>query len=376
VSRDHAADVAIYAPNAAPLYLEGGGRVAGAERQAGFLAAALAADGLRVRHIIRPMPERRLRDDGPVEPIVLDLDPDDRGVARYRGIVSTLRAADARVYIQACASHETGIVGAWSRLHGRRFVFQSTHDADFVTDVATLRMTAGGLYLRRVMFQYRIGLIAADRVVVLTEAQRELARRAFGIDDAVFVPYFAEVPPQHVGGQREAFLWVGGLIEGKDPLAYLELARRIPEARFWMVGTDRFGSDEVAARVRSEAPNVENLELFPPMSSDDILGLYERAVAVVSTSVIEGFPNVFLEGWARGCPVLSLRVDPDRVIETHGLGTICHGSFDELAAATRRLWAERETIDPKPYRAYVERFHDPDAVAAKWVALVRELLDA
>jgi glycosyltransferase involved in cell wall biosynthesis len=374
VSRQRTADVAIYSPNATPLYLEGGGRLAGAERQAGYLARALAAEGLRVRHIVKPIPDRRVVEDGPVEPIVLDLDPDDRRLSRYRGIVSTLAAADARLYIQICASHETGIVGVWSRLHRRRFVFNSTHDGDFVTDAAILRITSGGLYLRRMMFQYRIGLMAADRVVVLTDAQRELARN-LGVDDAVFVPLFAEVPPEPVNGSHEAFLWVGGLIGGKDPLAYLELARRVPEAQFWMVGTDRFGSEEVAARVRSEAPTVPNLRMFPPMTGDEILGMYKRAVAVVSTSVIEGFPNVFLESWARGRPVLSLRLDPDRVIENHGLGAVCNGSLDELAATARRLWAEREDIDPEPYRAYVEHFHDPGKVGAQWAALVRELLD-
>jgi glycosyltransferase involved in cell wall biosynthesis len=209
-----------------------------------------------------------------------------------------------------------------------------------------------------------------------SETQSRLARQTFDIDDALVIPYFAEVPPRVEAGPREAFLWIGGLVEVKDPLAYLELARRVPEARFLMVGTDRRTGSEVAARLRAEVPSVPNVELLPPMSAEEILTLYDRAVAVVSTSVLEGFPNVFLEGWARGVPALSLRVDPDHVIETHALGTVCNGSLDELATAARRLWADRESIDPEPYRAYVVRFHDPAAVAAQWVSLVSELLGA
>jgi hypothetical protein len=374
VSREHGADVAIYLPRASPLYIEGG-HVAGAERQSGYLAQALAGDGLRVRHIVNPVPGREVRAEGPVEPVVLHIDLEDRHLSRYRGIFSTLKAVDARLYIQICAGHETGVVGAWARTHGRRFVFQSTHDADFITDPATSRTTGSGLEYRRIMAQYRIGLLAAERLVVMTDVQRVLARQTFGIEDALVIPYFAEMPSRAPLGPRDAFLWIGGLVEVKDPLSYLELARRVPEARFRMVGTDRRTGREVAARLRAEVQDVPNVELLPAMSSEEILTLYERAVAVVSTSFLEGFPNVFLEGWARGAPALSLRVDPDGVFERHGLGTACNGSLEALAAAARQMWSERDTVDPELYRGYVRRFHDPAVVGAQWVALVRELLD-
>ena len=45
------------------------------------------------------------------------------------------------------------------------------------------------------MAQYRIGLLGRRPVVVMTKQERELARTAFGIDDAVVIPYFGEVPP-------------------------------------------------------------------------------------------------------------------------------------------------------------------------------------
>lgn len=377
MSREHACDVAIFAPRASGLYVDGGGRVAGAERQAGYLGNALAARGLRVRHIIHPITGgRRLRDDtGPVEPFVMHADRGDRRLARYRGILSALAAVDARLYVQVCASYETGVVGAWSRLHRRPFIFRSSSDADFTKDAATARMTEWGLELRRARLLYRIGLSAADRIVVMTETARELAREVFGIDDARLIRLFAEVPPEPVPSSREAFLWVGGLINVKNPFAYLELARRVPEATFWMVGAERFTGQEVVARVRAEAPSIPNLTLLPSMSADEILTLYDRAVAVVSTSFVEGFGNVLLESWARGVPVLSLRYDPDGVIERHELGAVCHGSLDELAEAARRLWADHQTIEPRRYRAYVERFHDPAVVGAQWNALVSELLD-
>ena len=116
-----------------------------------------------------------------------------------------------------------------------------------------------------------------------------------------------------------------------------------------------------------------NLRLLPRLGRDDVLSLYGRAVAVVNTSWIEGFPNTFLEGWARGIPALSLRVDPDGVIERNALGAVAHGSLDRMEAAVRELWDARDSIDPAPLQGYVARFHDPKVIGSEWAALIQEL---
>jgi glycosyltransferase involved in cell wall biosynthesis len=142
-----------------------------------------------------------------------------------------------------------------------------------------------------------------------------------------------------------------------------------------MVAADRGEAwAALAAEVAAAAETTPNLHLLPTTAPGEVLALYPRAVAIVSTSHFEGFPNTFLEAWAHGTPALSLRVDPDRVIERHGLGAACGGSLDELAAAARRFWTERRRSTGDHLRAYVERVHHPAVVGREWATLVEELL--
>ena len=367
------ADVAVYSPFAAPFYAESGGTTGGAELQSYHLARALAGAGLRVRHVIAPEERLHVPKDG-VELVSLGPGYGAGRLARRRAIVSALQAADARVFVQRSAGFETGMVGAFARAKRRRFVFSSSSTADFACDLEIARQAGTSLDHWPSRLQYRLGLRCASTIVVQTNEQRELARTKLGIETDV-IPSFAEVVELDPRA-REAFLWVGAFIEIKDPLAYVELARRVPEARFWMLAIDRGELwRELVARVTDEAARLPNLELLTTRPREEVLSLYARSIALVNTSRVEGFPNTFLEAWACGTPALSLRVDPDGTIMNNGLGTVAGGSMERLAEAARTRWARRDAPQDEAVRAYVRRTHHPQVVGRQWVDLIRRLLD-
>jgi glycosyltransferase involved in cell wall biosynthesis len=368
--RQPRADVAVYAPLAWPLYEREPRAVGGAEVQSAYIARALAADGLRVRHVVAAADGVSERDG--VEVVRLPATYASGGIARRRAVLDGLRRAHARVYVQRSAGFETGVVALYARAAQRRSIFSSSSQADFDLRPETRDVAGAAMDHWPTRLQYRLGLRLVDRVVVQTEAQLELACRR-GVEARVIRSFCPRVPKRE--GQREFFLWIGGLGDVKDPLNYAELARVVPEAAFAMVATERTeGSSPLGRTLRERAESIPNLRLLPPQGREEIFGLYARAVAVVNTSLLEGFPNTFLEGWASGAPALSLHVDPDSVIERNGLGVACRGSFDAFAAAARRLWADRAAFDGDHLRRYTSRFHDPAVVGAEWAALVRELI--
>jgi glycosyltransferase involved in cell wall biosynthesis len=366
-----AVDVVVYAANAGPFY-GGGGLPGGAELQSVYIARALASAGLRVRHVVADAEISRTPEG--VEVFRLPPSYAEPGISRRLAIVQGLRRSDARLYIQRTAGIETGFAGVYARLTGRRFVFSSSHDAEFVRDTELLWQQGGGLDSWSARTQARIGMRCAHAIVVQTEHQAELARRSLGRRTHVISSFCELGDPRPES--RDVFLWIGGFLGSKDPHALLDLAERLPAARYVMVARERTGWEQLAASVRERAARLPNVELVPPRPRDELLGLYRRALAVVSTSLAEGFSNVFLEGWARGVPTLSLHVDPDGVITRHGLGAVADGSIDELEAVSRRYLEDPTTAEragDAAYR-YVQETHAPDVVGGVWAALVEKLL--
>jgi hypothetical protein len=95
----------------------------------------------------------------------------------------------------------------------------------------------------------------------------------------------------------------------------------------------------------------------------------------VSTSEQEGLPNVFLEGWSRGVPVLTLSFDPDGMVARHGLGSCAGGDAGRFHDEARRLWRDRDDQAELAERciAYVRAEHGEDVVADRWLQTVERV---
>jgi glycosyltransferase involved in cell wall biosynthesis len=96
---------------------------------------------------------------------------------------------------------------------------------------------------------------------------------------------------------------------------------------------------------------------------------------VVNTSRVEGFPNTFIQAWARLVPVISLTVDPDGVIEKQRLG-FRSGDFSQLVSHTRTLIRDQNLAEEmgRNGRLYGEKEHDLAENAHKLDQLLRQLV--
>ena len=273
-----------------------------------------------------------------------------------------LTANPSNVIVQRCANIHAAPIALLARVLRRRFVFASSGVHDFDRS----------LWKSSHWWLFQLGVRLADQVVVQTVEQVQLCRERFD-RQPVLIPSIAE-PAQTRRMHPEAFLWIGRVSSHKQPRAYVELARRVPEARFRMIPVPAADHEEGVdvAELERLATHVPNLELCPPQQRHELGELYDSAIAVVSTSVSEGMPNVFLEGWSRGVPALAMAHDPDGVIARERLGGFAAGSPSRLAELARALWTTRHDHPDlaRRCRLYVAREHALEDAASRWIKVL------
>jgi glycosyltransferase involved in cell wall biosynthesis len=278
--------------------------VGGAEVQQSIIAPALAARGFRVSMVALDygQPDRAVAQGVTVHkmyrpdeglPVVRFVHP------RLTKLWKALKEVDADIYYQRSAAAVTGLIAAFCRANGKRSIYAGASDVDFIPPHPDIRFARD-----RWLFEY--GVRNVDRLFVQNGTQLELARANFG-RDSVQVPNCYSPPPGACADRNGYVLWVATMRAQKRPEILLEIAQRLPEYRFVMIGgsdPDRKGQEYVRA-VREKIATLPNVQYrgFIPFEQAD--RLFDGARLVLSTSGYEGFPNVFLQAWARGVPTVA-----------------------------------------------------------------------
>ena len=285
---------------------------------------------------------------------------------KWTHLAAAMRRANADVYYQRTCGIESGQVAMWCRRHGRRFVFGVGSDADCDKALATLACPVERWF-------YRYALRHADAIIAQTDSQRRLLSENFGLRSTV-IPSCRPLPVQSDSRPQAPprILWVGRFSPIKRPEWCLDLAERRGDLAFDIVGA---GNEDTpyARSIGQRASRLPNITLHGYVPYERIGSFYDGATVLLSTSLYEGFPNIFLEAWSHARPVVGT-VDPDGVVSSHGLGIVA-GNLDGLDAGITRLLA-----DPACWmqaaqggRRYVGDHHGVDAAVSAYERLLAEL---
>ena len=342
--------------------------VGGAEVQQSMLGRAFVAEGYRVSTVCTNLgqPEGievdgirvyRTYKPGKGLPILRFLHPHISLTWR------AMKRANADVYYQRGCGHLTAIVAAFCRLHGRRFVFAGAHDYDFDPSLPLIPSSKN-------KWMYRWGLKQAHAVVVQNQTQAEAASH-WGHHPVVIGSCYQ--PPAQAGVRKDGYvLWAARLCPWKRPELFMQLAARLPQFRFRMVGGPGTEPGEIAfaKEISQQAQKLKNLEYVGFVPHADIEREFNNARLFVNTSEAEGFPNTFLQAWSRGMPTVSF-LEPPTGDDGRAVGCVAR-DIDDLVRATHTLmtndavWSEEGERCLKhftkrhsliqAYSAYVELF--------------------
>jgi glycosyltransferase involved in cell wall biosynthesis len=286
---------------------------------------------------------------------------------RLSDIVRLLhRVSPDLVFVQT-ASEEVAAAALYARLWRRPFVFAGASDRDF---------EPGALpgMPRRHAAAYRLGLRAADAVIVQNQAQQALLQRLLGrsghlIQNGYEEPGAQAAPPDGI------VLWAATVKPLKRPDLFIELARSQPHRRFVMVGGPEPAAGAAAffEGVARQARAVPNLHMTGHVPFHEVGAWFDRAAVVVNTSDYEGLPNTFVQAWLRGAPTLSF-VRPESA--PGRTGTIACADVAQMAQRLQEL-----LDDPAAWqaasaacRAHFEAHHTMEVAVQRYLDVFAQVL--
>ena len=149
-------------------------------------------------------------------------------------------------------------------------------------------------------------------------------------------------------------LWIGRAESvHKRPQICVELARSCPGVTFLMVLNPR--DKAVEETIHRSAP--ANVYILPRVPFPAMPALFSRAAALLNTSQLEGFPNVFLQAALSRVPIVSLEVGQD-FLKNRGGGIFSDGDVATAANAIQSIWQQPPgDIATACARDYVIREH-------------------
>ena len=121
---------------------------------------------------------------------------------------------------------------------------------------------------------------------------------------------------------------------------------------FKIIGEPR---DKLGQKYYDKLKSFSNVTLYGKLSHTDTLFHIVNSKALISTSPMEGFPNIFLEAWSSGIPVLSLFIDPGDIIEKENLGVVTKGDLEKLFQALNNVGNNTDIVNRG--KSYIERNH-------------------
>ncbi len=288
---------------------------------------------------------------------------------RWTGVWSAMLRADADVYYVSCAGMHVGLVALFCQRYKRKFVFKIAHDTDCEPDKLLIK------YWRDKKL-YAYGLRHADGILAQSLQQQKAMLTNFGLHSEIS-EMLVETPSKPCHRAMDV-LWVNNLRQFKRPDLFLELAKKLPQYSFHMIGGPQPGFSALFDEIAQQGAAIPNFTFHGRVPYHDMDGMYAGAKVFVNTSDSEGFPNSYLQAWIRGTPVVAF-FDPDSLIQRENLGAAVT-SLGQMADTVRDLiessvagnadgiWSAAS----QRCKAYMEQVYGEDRILIPYLALFQK----
>jgi len=336
----------------------------GGEKQQYLIALNLAKFGHKVVIIDFSIENDSIIDG--IEILSLNQEKRNNNKSTYIAFYNLLKKCKADVYYARIRSSIHLIALYVARKSNKKFVYHSAHDLDasYFIDrwkgfyLQSSSVLKGILHIvhSEILFPYILKysnlIICQNEFQYNMYLRKKHAKGQLLVVNNLFV--FNESLTNIKKEKDIDFIIVSSLDLRKGIVNLLKIIKRFPNFSFVVIGKPRDvnGVDFIKALSK-----LHNCEYHGFKSQKEVLNYISRSKYLLSTSLGEGFPNVFIESWSLGTPVLSLNINPSDVITKFNLGRFFNQNFELLINDIGKL---NMNNDSSHYINYVIKFHDPN----------------
>lgn len=280
----------------------------------------------------------------------------------------SLKQADADVYVQA--TYPPGIVALYCFLHRKKYIKWLSSDKSVSLQDVTQRTTL----ITKLSLYFDIKL--ASVIIGQNQYQKETIEKKFRKKCVVIKNpvTLSEDPPGCTQKKEHTVLWVGTIRSLKQPELFLEIAKLLPHVKCIMIGGVTNSEAELYTTIERKSKSLSNLSFLGFVPYSKMQEYYLQSSVFVNTSVVEGFPNTFLEAWTHCVPVVSLTIDPDEIICTNKIGF--HSKTIQQMIVDIECLLQNDNLRSEMAlngRKYIREHHDVKKVTNQFIQLLASL---
>lgn len=205
---------------------------------------------------------------------------------------------------------------------------------------------------------YRKGLQENNYFITQNKFQAENLFKHYGKESIIIPNIWAKSDFNNNDKKKYAAIWIANLRRLKRAEWFVELAKKMPQYRFAIVGG--VNEQDYYELIKTESGYLGNLDFLGAQPLEKVNKLLSESQILTCTSEFEGFPNTFLQAWAQNIPIVST-VNPSNVITDYGLGKIIH-TEEELYPSISKLLSSIELYQgiQDNIKKYFFENHDAD----------------
>ncbi|GAB3002530.1 hypothetical protein GCM10010960_05290 [Arenimonas maotaiensis] len=299
----------------------------------------------------------------------------DKGyIANAAFINRVIKKENPKIIYQRMANSASGILAYLSKIRDFKFIWACASQEDILP--LRFRLNSPGSWVENALRIY--GIRRADSILLQSSDQLDCLNRRFNLSGTILKNGHPDVDViAHGYKQPLLVIFIGNFKKIKRPEIFIQLAenfRRRKDVEFVMVG--RIPDQNQSASLIRRLSEIGNINWLGELSQAETNSLLGQAYVLVNTSEYEGFSNTFIQAWQRGVPVLSLSVDPDKLLNKEGLG-ICSGHYNRLCGDLEYLLSNPDVRNEMGRRGvqYALKEHSLSAITSHFKKILAEVLN-